>query len=47
MQRALEVALAWTLKRRQLHDMKIKMLVDPFTFSVMVQYAEYCGLALA
>jgi len=27
--------------------MKITMLVELFTFSVMVQYAEYCGWALA
>src|SRR5271165_2120650 len=59
-QRALEVALAWTLKRhgvtvpslrhfyvRQLHDMKIKMLVELFTLSVMFEYTEYCGWALA
>ena len=26
--------------------MKIKMLVELFTFSVMVRYAEYCGWAL-
>ena len=27
--------------------MKIKILVELFTLSVMVQYAEYCGWALA
>ena len=31
----------------QLRDMKIKLLVELFTPSVMVQYAEYCGWALA
>jgi hypothetical protein len=36
----------WHFYVRQLHDMKIKMLVELFTFSVMVQYAEYCGWAL-
>ena len=32
---------------RQLHDVKIKLLVELFTLSVMIQYAEYCGWALA
>ena len=32
---------------RQLHDMKIKLLVELFTLKVMIQYAEYCGWALA
>ena len=31
---------------RQLKDMKIKMLVDVFTQSVMLQYAELCGWTL-
>ena len=46
--------LGWTEGRegrhfyvRQLHDMKIKLLVELFTVKVMVQYAEYCGWALA
>jgi uncharacterized protein (DUF2252 family) len=32
---------------RQLRDIKIKLLVELFTVKVMVQYAEYCGWALA
>ena len=32
---------------RQLKDMKIKMLVEIFTPSVMLQYAEICGWTLA
>ena len=32
---------------RQLHDMKITLLVKLFTLSVMVQYAQYRGWALA
>jgi len=32
---------------RQLHDMKIKLLVELFTLSVMGQYADFCGWALA
>ena len=54
MQSASDLFLGWTEGRegrhfyvRQLHDMKIKLLVELFTLSVMVQYAEYCGWALA
>src|SRR5271166_4430944 len=54
MQSASDMFLGWTEGRegrhfyvRQLHDMKIKLLVELFTLSVMVQYAEYCGWALA
>jgi uncharacterized protein (DUF2252 family) len=54
MQSASDLFLGWTEGRegrhfyvRQLHDMKIKMLVELFTPSVMVQYAEYCGWVLA
>jgi uncharacterized protein (DUF2252 family) len=54
MQSASDMFLGWTEGRegrhfyiRQLHDMKIKLLVELFTPSVMVQYAEYCGWALA
>jgi Uncharacterized protein conserved in bacteria (DUF2252) len=36
-----------TTNARQLHNMKIKMLVKLFTLSVMVQDAEYCGWTLA
>ncbi len=32
---------------RQLHDMKIRMLVELFTLSAMFEYTEYCGWALA
>ena len=32
---------------RQPRDIKIKLLVELFTLKVMVQYAEYCGWALA
>ena len=32
---------------RQLKDMKIKPLVELFTPGVMLQYAEFCGWALA
>jgi uncharacterized protein (DUF2252 family) len=32
---------------RQMRDMKLKPLVELFTFSVMNQYAELCGWALA
>jgi hypothetical protein len=41
---------SWTRLRiieRQLHDMKIKLLVELFTPSIIMQYAEYCGWALA
>ncbi len=54
MQSASDVFLGWTeglegrhFYLRQLHDMKIKLLVELFSLSVMVQYAEYCGWALA
>jgi uncharacterized protein (DUF2252 family) len=54
MQSASDFFLGWTKGRegrhfyvRQLHDMKIKMLVELFTLKVMLQYAEYCGWALA
>jgi hypothetical protein len=54
MQSASDLFLGWTEGRegrhfyvRQLHDMKIKLLVALFTLSVMVQYTEYCGWALA
>src|SRR6516225_5398751 len=54
MQSASDLFLGWTKGRegrhfyvRQLHDMKIKMLVELFTLKVMLQYAEYCGWALA
>jgi uncharacterized protein (DUF2252 family) len=54
MQSASDLFLGWTEGRegrhfyvRQLHDVKIKLLVELFTLSVMVQYAEYCGWALA
>jgi Uncharacterized protein conserved in bacteria (DUF2252) len=49
-----DMFLGWTEGRegrhfyvRQLHDMKVKLLVELFTISVMVQYAQYCGWALA
>ena len=32
---------------RQLRDMKVSVLVEAFTPSVMVEYAEICGWALA
>jgi uncharacterized protein (DUF2252 family) len=54
MQSASDMFLGWTEGRegrhfyvRQLHDMKIKMLVERFTLKMMVQCAEYCGWALA
>src|SRR5260221_14723922 len=54
MQSASDLFLGWTEGRegrhlyvRQLHDMKIKMLVEQFTPSVIVQYAEYSSCALA
>jgi uncharacterized protein (DUF2252 family) len=54
MQSASDLFLGWTEGRegrhfyvRQLHDMKIKLLVELFTLKVMIQYAEYCGWALA
>ena len=54
MQSASDLFLGWTegdLGRqfylRQLRDMKIKPLVEVFTPSVMLQYAEMCGWTLA
>jgi uncharacterized protein (DUF2252 family) len=54
MQSASDLFLGWTesvLGRhfyvRQLKDMKIKMLVEVYTPSVMDQYAEVCGWTLA
>ena len=54
MQSASDLFLGWTEGRegrhfyvRQLHDMKIKLLVELFTPSIIMQYAEYCGWALA
>jgi uncharacterized protein (DUF2252 family) len=54
MQSASDLFLGWTeghagrqLYIRQLKDMKIKPLVEIFTASVMVEYAELCGWTLA
>jgi uncharacterized protein (DUF2252 family) len=54
MQSASDIFLGWTEGRlgrhfyvRQLRDMKIGALVDVFTPSFMVEYAEFCGWALA
>ena len=54
MQSASDLFLGWTegsegrhFYIRQLHDMKVKLLVELFTLSVMGQYAEVCGWALA
>jgi uncharacterized protein (DUF2252 family) len=54
MQSASDLFLGWTEGQggrqfyiRQLKDMKIKPLVELFTPSVMLQYAEFCGWALA
>ena len=54
MQSASDMFLGWAeghLGRhfyvRQLKDMKIKPLVEVFTAGVMLQYAEFCGWALA
>jgi uncharacterized protein (DUF2252 family) len=54
MQSASDMFLGWAEVRdgrhfyvRQLHDMKIKLLVETLTPSLMVQYAAYCGWALA
>ena len=54
MQSASDIFLGWTegqLGRqfyiRQLKDMKIKPIVDVFSKSVMIQYAEICGWTLA
>ena len=54
MQSASDLFLGWTegaagrhFYLRQLKDMKIKILVEIFTPSVMLQYAEICGWCLA
>ncbi len=54
MQSASDLFLGWTEGRlgrhfyiRQLRDMKIKPLVELFTPSVMQQYADLCGWAIA
>jgi len=54
MQSASDLFLGWTegqLGRhfyiRQLKDMKIKPMVEVFTSSIMIQYADFCGWALA
>lgn len=54
MQSASDMFLGWTEGRfdrhfyvRQLRDMKIKPLVELFNPSFMIEYAEYCGWALA
>lgn len=53
-QSASDLFLGWTEARqgrhfyiRQLHDMKIKVLVELFTVNVMGQHAEFCAWALA
>jgi len=54
MQSATDIFLGWTENEignhfyvRQMRDMKVKPLVELFTPSVMNQYAELCGWALA
>ena len=54
MQSASDLFLGWTQGEhgrhfyiRQLRDVKIKILVEIFTQSVMLQYAELCGWCLA
>ena len=54
MQSASDLFLGWTAGKlgrhfyiRQLKDMKIKPLVELFTAGIMLQYAEFCGWALA
>lgn len=54
MQSASDLFLGWTEGRegrqfyiRQLKDMKVKLLVEVFTPSAMLQYAEICGWTLA
>ena len=54
MQAASDLFLGWARSEggrdyyfRQLKDMKIKLLVELFSPSVMMQYAELCGWALA
>ena len=54
MQSASDLFLGWTVGPagrqfyvRQLKDMKIKMLVEIFNRTTMMQYAELCGWTLA
>ncbi len=54
MQSASDIFLGWSenvegkhFYIRQLKDMKIKPLVEVFTSSVMIEYAEICGKTLA
>jgi hypothetical protein len=54
MHSASDLFLGWTVGRqrrhfyiRQLNDMKIKVLVELFNPSVMMQYADVCGWSLA
>ena len=54
MQSANDLFLGWAEGRvgrqfyiRQLKDMKIKMLVEEYTPSVMLRYADVCGWTLA
>jgi len=54
MQSASDIFLGWAKGKlgrhfyvRQLRDMKVGALVDLFSTSVMTQYAEFCGWALA
>ena len=54
MQSASDLFLGWTVGPdgrqfyvRQLRDMKIKMLVEMFKRTTMMQYAELCGWTLA
>jgi len=54
MQSATDIFLGWTENEignhfyvRQMRDMKVKPLIELFTPSVMNQYAELCGWALA
>jgi len=54
MQSASDIFLGWAKGKlgrhfyvRQLRDMKVGALVDLFSPSVMTQYAEFCGWALA
>jgi hypothetical protein len=54
MQSAYDLFLGWTVGPagrhayvRQLKDMKIKMLVEVFNRTTMMQYADLCGWTLA
>lgn len=54
MQSASDLFLGWVRGEsgqdfyiRQLKDMKIKILVEVFSLSLMIQYAEVCGWTLA